>query len=787
MLGTAVALSGAATVAASGGGAAPAMVAAGRAPAGPTLETIELVSGRAAAAAGAVPRRTTRPFSLVGATWTDPRAALAGAVEVRTRRAADGTWTGWQPLEADGVSPAEPGSRGGTDPLWVGDSDGIEARVVAGPGRAGAPAGLRLDLIDPGDPPPAAAPPAAPPQGTARVAVQPRPAPRLVSRARWGADESIVRAVPEYSTDVQVLFVHHTAGTNGYRCSESAAIIRGIQAYHVKSKHWDDIGYNFLVDRCGTLFEGRGGGVARAVVGAHTLGFNSRSSAIAVLGDYSGRSVTAKVKRVIAQVAAYKIGAYGNTPAGRVALISGGSDRYRKGSRATLNRIAGHRDTGKTECPGSSLYAQLGSIRSIAAAGPRNLALSKLNGATRVGRTWYTRGVIRPFWRVATPTSLLYRFDLLVDDALAASSPSGHRSDPLRIPAGRHKLRIRAVALNGRTANATVTIVSDRTLPRFTGGPSVLLRTGSLNGVVPVRVRWAAADVGGLRRVTLSGPATVGLGGGRADLGRRGAGRGADHVRPARHGPGGQRTVGDRRPYGGARRGVPCRADRCLAHAGRPRVPGRRRPAQHRRERVAELVFHRPVGVARGEPHGGLGPGAGLRGRPTAGMIDLRSPRTLNRRAVWTRAWNDSTRHTVRIRVEGTAGLAGRHRRRAGLPAVVVVRVVPVGELLIEHDPQGPHGEVEPRLELPDPDRAGGRGVLERDAAVEELDEDLAVRRGEVVHGRDDRRGGPGTLGRARRPEACRRARPGRTAHRRAAPFWRSRRATDVSPTHAGG
>ncbi|GID95096.1 N-acetylmuramoyl-L-alanine amidase [Amorphoplanes digitatis] len=659
MLGTAVALSGAATVAASGGGAAPAMVAAGRAPAGPTLETIELVSGRAAAAAGAVPRRTTRPFSLVGATWTDPRAALAGAVEVRTRRAADGTWTGWQPLEADGVSPAEPGSRGGTDPLWVGDSDGIEARVVAGPGRAGAPAGLRLDLIDPGDPPPAAAPPAAPPQGTARVAVQPRPAPRLVSRARWGADESIVRAVPEYSTDVQVLFVHHTAGTNGYRCSESAAIIRGIQAYHVKSKHWDDIGYNFLVDRCGTLFEGRGGGVARAVVGAHTLGFNSRSSAIAVLGDYSGRSVTAKVKRVIAQVAAYKIGAYGNTPAGRVALISGGSDRYRKGSRATLNRIAGHRDTGKTECPGSSLYAQLGSIRSIAAAGPRNLALSKLNGATRVGRTWYTRGVIRPFWRVATPTSLLYRFDLLVDDALAASSPSGHRSDPLRIPAGRHKLRIRAVALNGRTANATVTIVSDRTLPRFTGGPSVLLRTGSLNGVVPVRVRWAAADVGGLRRVTLSGPATVGLGGGvRTWAGAVRAGvpttyglRATDRAGNARSvtvartavlvaesraaRTGAWRTLGGRAYLGGgALRSTAANASLSWSFTGRS----------------ASLAVSRTAASGRVQVY--------VDGRP-AGMIDLRSPRTLNRRAVWTRAWNDSTRHTVRIRVEGTAGRPG--------------------------------------------------------------------------------------------------------------------------------
>src|SRR5690606_17772143 len=99
--------------------------------------------------------------------------------------------------------------------------------------------------------------------------------------------------------DVQVMFVHHTAGTNSYSCRDSARIVRGIQGYHVRGNGWNDIGYNFLVDKCGNLFEGRKGGVNRAVLGAHTMGFNSHSSAVAVLGNYNARTVPAVVRTAI--------------------------------------------------------------------------------------------------------------------------------------------------------------------------------------------------------------------------------------------------------------------------------------------------------------------------------------------------------------------------------------------------------------------------------------------------------------------------------------------------------
>ncbi|WP_245908496.1 N-acetylmuramoyl-L-alanine amidase [Pseudosporangium ferrugineum] len=637
----------------------------------PTLQTVALTAdgssptGRtfSAPAGRAMAPRTTGRFALVGATWTDPARRLTGTVQVRTRSAADGTWTPWQTLEADAPNPAEPGSadargaRGSTDPLWVGPSDGVEARVADGSGGTAAlPPGLRLDLIDPGDPAAAEVPV---PKAYAEVEEPPRPVPDLVSRARWGANERLVENAPEYTTDVQVLFVHHTAGTNSYSCADSPAIVRSIQAYHVKSKHWNDIGYNFLVDKCGTLFEGRGGGITRPVLGAHTLGFNARSSAIAVLGNYMSRDVPARVRTVIAQVAAYKLGAYGNPPAGRVSLISSGSDRYARGSRAVLNRVSGHRDTGRTECPGDALYGRLGAIRSLAAAGPSGLAVTKINGAVRIGGTWFTRGAVRPYWQVGTPGTLMHRYDVYVDGDLTASVPATERQQLLRLEPGRHTVRVRAVALNGRVAVTDTLVYADQTLPEFTGGPTVTLRPGSLDGIVPVRLRWAVRDAGGLRTVRLTTPATVGLPitatswagsvrpGAATTYGLRATDRAGNarsvaavrtpvlvsEARAERQGT--WRAIGSPAYLGGsALRATTAGAALSWSFTGRSAALAVSRTAVSGRIRVY------------------------VDGKP-AGIVDLRSPDALHRRAVWTRSWTAAGPHTVRIVAEGTAGRPG--------------------------------------------------------------------------------------------------------------------------------
>ncbi|MEV6595711.1 N-acetylmuramoyl-L-alanine amidase [Actinoplanes sp. NPDC051346] len=664
-------MSGVLVILSSGGQAEPAELRAEVATSGPSLQTIDLApasptgrgfAARTTAAGNAVAPRSTGRFSLLGATWTDPTRRLTGTVQVRARSATDGAWTPWQSLEADEPNPAEPGSRdadgnrGATDPLWVGLSDGIEARVATDAGHTTAlPPGLRLDLIDPGEAPAAPAPRAL----ERSTAVPPRPAPNVVTRAQWGANEKMVKEAAEYTPDVQVVFVHHTAGPNGYSCAESAAIVRGIQAYHVKSNHWNDIGYNFLVDKCGTLFEGRRGGIARAVLGAHTLGFNAHSSAIAVLGTFSSKGVSARVRTVIAQVAAYKLGTYNNPPAGRATLVSSGSDRYAKGSRAVLNRVSGHRDTGKTECPGNVLYGQLGAVRGIAAAPPADLRLTKMNGATKIGSTWFSRGTVRPYWQVDTATTLMNRYDVYVDNTLTASVPARQRQQALRLTPGRHTVRVRAVALNGRIAVTETTVFADETLPDFISGPSVTLRPGSLNGVVPVRLHWAARDAGGLRAVRLTTPVTASLGttatawagsvkpGVRTTYGlratdRAGNARSVAAVRTsvtvaetAAARGGAWRSIGSRTFLGGsALRATSAGASLSWSFTGRSAALAVSRTAVSGRVQV----------YVDGEP---------------AGIIDLRSPATLHRRAVWTRSWSSSGRHTVKIVVEGTAGRPG--------------------------------------------------------------------------------------------------------------------------------
>ena len=360
-------------------------------------------------------RADVHRFSLVGVTWSDPDTELHGQVQVRTRATGTGDWSGWQDIDTHNEDHgADPGTaerdsghvHGSTAPLWVGDSDGVDVRVRAtgaATRTAGAveeqpsplPTGLHLELVDPGaaQAPPAGAPattnrnrtapprlaateiPALSKQATERELValgakaQPYigPRPRIVTRHGWGADEKLREKGFVYTKKVKAAFVHHTATGNNYRCSQAPSVIRGIYRYHVKSSGWRDIGYNFLVDKCGTIYEGRAGGVAKAVMGAHTLGFNTDSMGIAVLGTFGSAKPSSAAVTAIAKLTAWKLGLYGVNPRGKTYLKSGGGNLYRKGKNVRLNVISGHRDGFATECPGRQLYGKLGSARSTSA------------------------------------------------------------------------------------------------------------------------------------------------------------------------------------------------------------------------------------------------------------------------------------------------------------------------------------------------------------------------------------------------------------------------------------
>ncbi|MBP0458149.1 N-acetylmuramoyl-L-alanine amidase [Streptomyces montanisoli] len=195
------------------------------------------------------------------------------------------------------------------------------------------------------------------------------PEPAIVSRQSWHADEHDVREKPVYTGPVEVVFVHHTDNANDYDCKRDVpAMLRAIEEQHIDGQGWDDLGYNFLVDRCGTIYEGRAGGVGRPVRGAHTEGFNTHSVGIAAIGHFEkGQPVPRAMLEAIAEIAAWKLPPDVD-PRGRVRLVShNDASRYPKGTAVEMNVISGHRDAYETDCPGDALYGKLPWLRRRAA------------------------------------------------------------------------------------------------------------------------------------------------------------------------------------------------------------------------------------------------------------------------------------------------------------------------------------------------------------------------------------------------------------------------------------
>ncbi|MFE1935534.1 N-acetylmuramoyl-L-alanine amidase [Streptomyces sp. NPDC059474] len=247
---------------------------------------------------------------------------------------------------------------------------GASARPLPYPSAPSAPSAPSTHVTRPTSPPSAiTSPPSALPEEVtkANAARYSAPRPSIVTRAGWGADEKIRETGHVYSKTVKVAFIHHTVTGNKYRCSQAPSVLRSIYRYHVKSLGWRDYGYNFTIDKCGKIYEGRSGGVTKAVRGAHTLGFNTNSMGVAVLGTFSSKKPSAKAVKAIAKLTAWKLGLFKRNPRGTTHLVSGGGNKYKKGTNVKLHVIAGHRDGFATECPGKDLYKKLGSVRKTAA------------------------------------------------------------------------------------------------------------------------------------------------------------------------------------------------------------------------------------------------------------------------------------------------------------------------------------------------------------------------------------------------------------------------------------
>jgi uncharacterized protein with LGFP repeats len=319
-------------------------------------EPVGAARATAASARTLAPRHTPFPFHLLGLHWRG-----SGTVAFRTA-AAGGPWSPWRPARPEAEDLPDPGTdearaRGGWvlgNPYWTGGARRVQYRLTGVVSR------LRAHFV------------ASPVRAFRSLSIPRTPA--IIPRAAWGANESIVRDEPSYAPAVRFAVVHHTAGANPSSPSESAAIIRAIQAYHVRSNGWDDIGYNFLVDRFGQIFEGRGGGVARNVIGAHAQGFNTGSTGVAVLGTYGSSAISPDAHGALVSLLAWRLDVAHADPRARLSWRSAGNPRFPEGTVVSLRAVSGHRDTGYTSCPGDALYGQLGALAAMAA----ELGLPKL-------------------------------------------------------------------------------------------------------------------------------------------------------------------------------------------------------------------------------------------------------------------------------------------------------------------------------------------------------------------------------------------------------------------------
>ena len=305
--------------------------------------------------AGDARTHKVEPFDLIGLSWPADAEHPHGRLRVRI----DGSWSEWMDVEGNRDEGPDLGSREAatarafSSPVWVGGADAYQL-VTEAPARAHVVRDRKPKVL-----------PWATALGT-RSADALVASPEVRTRGEWVAREP--KAVPSIGA-VKVGFVHHTVGANDYTSAEVPGILRSIQAYHMDANGWDDIGYNFLVDRFGRIWEGRGGGIERSVIGAHAGGFNTNSTGVAILGTFTDVAAPTAATAAVSRLLSWKLPFHGSDPASQSNIESKGSTRYAEGTIVTLPNVSGHRDVSQTSCPGGRLYERLPQIRADAAAG----------------------------------------------------------------------------------------------------------------------------------------------------------------------------------------------------------------------------------------------------------------------------------------------------------------------------------------------------------------------------------------------------------------------------------
>ena len=308
---------------------------------------------------------------LLGLEWQAPADAR---LHVRFR-GYDGRWSDWVPAGATGHGPDRRDPRNVMlgEPVWTGGTRAVQLRASQ------ELRGVRLHLVDvsggmgahraalASEGSAIASPARAASLSLATPNLQAGPGqPPIIARSAWARGLAHPRVAPQYAA-VRLAFVHHTENPNGYLAGEVPAMLRAIFVFHREVRGWNDIGYNFVIDAFGRIFEARAGGIDEPVVGAHAGGYNLASTGVAVLGSFAGRPISASAKLALQRLLAWKLALHGVSARGRVTVRVNPAgavySRFPANAPVSLPRIAGHRDADTTDCPGDALYLELRAIR----------------------------------------------------------------------------------------------------------------------------------------------------------------------------------------------------------------------------------------------------------------------------------------------------------------------------------------------------------------------------------------------------------------------------------------
>jgi flagellar hook assembly protein FlgD len=453
---------------------------------------------------------------------------------VRVRTSLDGeTWSGWTKL-AFVRSEGTPGSAFDpkdtcSQPLWVGEARYVQYTLGLASGAEPVGVGdVRFSFINTlGDADAADTVVSTLKRGLSFVAGIGRVTPALslagrppiVTRAQWGADESLRSGSPSYAT-LRMAFIHHTAGGNSYTRTQAAGVVRGIYYYHTRSLGWSDIGYNFLVDRYGTIYEGRYGGMNKGVVGAQVLGFNTHSFGVSVMGNFDLAPPPGAAVYALEKLLAWRLDVAHLNPLGKAVMTCSTSDRFRAGQTVTLPVIAAHRDANYTTCPGSAFYATIGEIRKAVAQRGQPKIYAPSSSATAFSPNGDGAGE-----KVTLSAVLSERADWTVDvkdgggavvrhfagqGTAIAAVWNGRDEDGLRVPDGAYTAVMKGSNDHGVTRSASVGVRVDTVAPEVSAVAAQRVVSPNGDGLADsTLIAYALGEAGSVRVRIYDGAGTL--------------------------------------------------------------------------------------------------------------------------------------------------------------------------------------------------------------------------------------------------------------------------------------